>query len=74
MAFFFVFIFTRNYEGLGIAEGVRYGFYIGLLVAAIQLGSYAYLPVPFMIVACWMVASLIQGILVGAVTAAVYRQ
>lgn len=73
-AVFFVFIFTRNYEGLGIAEGLRYGFYIGLLVASIQLGSYGYLPVPFLIVGGWMLASVAKGLLVGAVTAAVYRQ
>lgn len=73
-AIMFVFIFTRNYENMGIPEGLRYGFYIGLLIAALDLGAYAYLPVPFMIVLSWMAASLIKGLLIGAVTAAVYRQ
>lgn len=73
-AIMFVFIFTRNYENLGLAEGLRFGLYIGALLAALTLGMYAFLPVPFKIVAYWMLADLIKGLLVGAVTAAVYRQ
>lgn len=73
-AIMFVFIFTRNYENLGISEGLRYGLYIGGLLAALTLGMYAYLPVPFTIVLSWMLADIIKGLLVGAVTAAVYRQ
>lgn len=70
----FVFIFTRNYEGLGISEGLRYGLYIGLLLAALDLGAYSYLPIPFMIALSWIISNVIKGMLLGAVTAAVYRQ
>lgn len=73
-AIMFVFIFTRNYENLGISEGLRYGLYIGLLLAALDLGVYSYLPIPFMIALSWMLTNVIKGLLLGAVTAAVYRQ
>ncbi|TSA15425.1 hypothetical protein D4R75_15025 [bacterium] len=29
-SFFFVFIFSKGYEGKGISEGIRYGFYVAL--------------------------------------------
>lgn len=73
-AIMFVYIFTKNYESLGIPEGVRYGLYIGLLVSSLDLAAYAYLPVPFMLIVCSMGANIVKGILVGAVTAAVYKQ
>ena len=34
-AFFFVLIFSKGYENKGIMEGLRYGFYIGMIVSKI---------------------------------------
>ena len=73
-AMVFVFIFTRNYENRGIPEGLRYGLYIGLLLASIDLGTFAYLPIPFSLTFGWMCASLIKCVVCGALTALIYRE
>lgn len=70
----FVFIFTRNYENRGVQEGVRYGMYIGLLLAAIDLCTYSYLPIPFALTLSWMLAALVKCILCGIAVASVYRK
>jgi len=68
-----VFFFTRHYEGNGIAGGVRFGVYLGLVLAAINLGTYCYLPIPFSLVASWMVVSFVQSVGLGVVASLVYR-
>lgn len=73
-AFLLAFIFTRAYEGKGIGEGLRFGLYIGLLLAALDFGSYCYLPVPFMLILSWMGGTLIKCVGVGAILALVYRR
>ena len=70
----FVFIFTRNYEGKGIGEGLRFGFYIGLLFATMNIGMYSYMPIPFSLIAAWIVASIAKGLIAGAVTSLVYKK
>lgn len=74
MVFMMAYIFTCHYEGKGIGEGVRYGLYIGLLLAARDLGAYAYMPVEFSLVASWMLGALLTGLGAGATLAMVYRK
>lgn len=69
----FVFIFTRNYEHKGPTEGLRYGAYIGLLFAAVDLATYTWLPIPFALTLSWMGAMFIKCVLCGYITAIVYR-
>jgi hypothetical protein len=71
--FLFGYIFTKGYEGLGIAEGARYGWWIGLLLAAPNLVMYAVQPLPPLLVIGWSVGGLIEGTLAGMVLAAIYR-
>ena len=68
-----VFIFTRNYEGKGAGEGVRFGLLIGLLLVAIELGVYCYLPVPMALWLAWIVIALGKGIISGLVAGLVYK-
>ncbi len=70
----FVCIFTRNYEAKGIGEGLRFGFYIGLLLATLNIGVYSYMPIPFALMVAWIVASLAKGLIMGAVTSLVYKK
>jgi hypothetical protein len=72
-AFMITYIFTRHYEARGVKEGLRFGLYIGLLLASIDLAAYSYLPVEFSLVASWMGASLLKGVGAGAVLALVYK-
>ena len=70
----FVFIFTRNYKGKGIGEGLRFGFYIGLLFATMNIGMYSYMPIPLALVGAWIVASIVKGLIMGAITSLVYKK
>jgi len=73
-AFFFVFVFSKGYEGRGIAEGLRFGLFIGLLIGVpVTAGFWASMPVPNAIAAGWLIGGVIENIAVGAVAAAVYR-
>lgn len=47
-AFFFTLIFSKGYEGKGVMEGVRYGFYVALMmVLPFNYMSYATMPIPY---------------------------
>ena len=35
-----VFFFTRHYENKGVGEGVRFGAYLGLVLAVVEIASY----------------------------------
>ncbi len=37
IAFFFTLIFSKGYEGKGIMEGIRYGFYVGMLKVCVSI-------------------------------------
>jgi drug/metabolite transporter (DMT)-like permease len=58
LAVMFCFIFTKGYEDKGLAEGLRYGVFIGLLVfVGRNLIVYAVQPVPAKLVITWTVAA-----------------
>jgi hypothetical protein len=73
-AFMITYIFTRHYESKGLGEGLRFGLYIGLLLVALDLAKYAYMPVDFSLIAAWMGASLVKGLGTGAVLSFVYKR
>lgn len=73
-SFFFVFIFIKGYQNKGLLEGVRYGVYIALFmnfVAAVAQ-NYAY-PIPYTLALQWFIYGSIQSILLGVVTALIYK-
>ena len=73
MSFFFTLIFSKGYEGKGIAEGVRYGLYVGLLMATpMAYNSYASYPLPYSLALQWFIYGMIQYIILGVVVAAVF--
>jgi len=73
-ALLFVYIFTKEYEGKGIAEGVRYGLWIGLLIwVPIAYMFYNVLPIPYWLAFQWWVYGAIQCIICGIVTALIYK-
>lgn len=74
LALMFCFIFTRGYENRGIGEGVRYGLYVGLLFAGPTLVMYAVAPYPINMVLYWIIGAIIEFILAGVITAALYKR
>ena len=74
VAFFFSFIFSKGYENKGIMEGVRYGFYMGLLLAVpYAYGSYASFAIPYSVALQWFIYALIEYIIAGVALALVFR-
>lgn len=74
-AFFFTLIFSKGYENKGIMEGVRYGFYMGAIIAAgFALGSYASFPIPHRLALEWFLFTLLEYIIAGVVVEQVYAR
>ncbi len=73
-AFAFVFIFAKGYEGRGMAEGFRYGLYLGFLIQVPRAFiSYAVLPYPGRLDLAWLVGETVVYIILGLVAAAIYK-
>ncbi|MCS7313107.1 MAG: hypothetical protein NZ742_09390 [Acidobacteria bacterium] len=73
-ALMFVYIFTKGYEGRGWAEGIRYGVWVGLLIAFPAAATVvALFPLPLQWIFVWTLSGLGWTALCGLVTAAVYR-
>jgi len=74
-AFFFSFIFSKGYERKGIAEGVRYGLYIGIwLSIGMAYGTYAMIQIPYSLALQWFIYGVIQYLVAGIVLALVFKE
>ena len=73
-SFFFAFIFSKGYEGKGIAEGVRYGLYIGIWMSVgMAYGTYAMIAIPYSLALQWFLYGVVSYILAGIVLALVFK-
>ncbi len=73
-AFFFTFVFAKGYEKKGIMEGVRFGVYIALFTFFVgSFEQFIVYPIPYAVVWYWIVAGLVQSVLMGIVAALVYK-
>ncbi len=74
-AFFFSFIFSKGYEGKGIAEGVRYGLYIGIWMSVgMAYATYAMIAIPYSLALQWFVYGVIEYVIFGIALALVFRK
>jgi len=74
VAFFFTLVFSKGYENKGIAEGVRYGLYIGLMFGiSMGYGTYASMPIPYSLALQWFLYSIVQYIICGVALAFVFK-
>lgn len=72
-AFIFTLVFSKGYEGKGIGEGVRYGFYMGLLLATpMAYASYAMYPMPYSLAMQWFFYGIAEYIILGIILALVF--
>jgi len=69
----FCYIFTRGYEGKGVAEGIRYGFLIGLFWLPVAYENFVIFPIPISLAHIWGVTTIVTCMIYGAVFAAIYR-
>ena len=73
IAFFFTLIFSKGYEGKGALEGLRYGFYVGMLMAVpMGYATYATMPITYALALQWFLYGLIEYVLAGIAVALVY--
>jgi hypothetical protein len=72
-SFFFTFIFTKGYEGKGIAEGARYGLYMGIwLSIGMAYGTYAMVAIPYGMTLEWFLLGVAEYVVMGIVASLVY--
>jgi uncharacterized membrane protein YagU involved in acid resistance len=73
-SFFYAFIFAKGYEGRGLAEGIRYGFYIGLFYNyTVAFNEFVLYPIPYRLAWYWIFGGVVQSIVLGILAALVYR-
>jgi hypothetical protein len=73
-SFFFTYVFSRGYEGKGLAEGARYGAIIGLFFGISQsYDSYVIYPIPYSLALKWFLSGFAVCVVLGLVAAAVYK-
>lgn len=74
-AYFFTLIFSKGYEGKGIAEGVRYGFYVAM-ITSLQGAymSYATMPIPYSMALKWFLFGTVQTIIYGVALTFVFAK
>jgi hypothetical protein len=74
-SFFFVYIFSKGYEGKGLAEGIRYGFYVSLMVVLPHAyGTYALMQIPYSLALLWFVYGAVEYVIAGALLSLAFRQ
>jgi len=73
VSFFFTLIFSKGREGKGMGEGVRFGFYVGMLMSIpMAYDTYAEMPIPYALALQWFIYGVVQFIILGIVVAAVF--
>ncbi len=73
-SFFFTYVFSKGYEGRGLLEGVRYGLYIGLMVALpMSYGAYAMMPIPYSLALQWFIYGTLEYMIVGLLLSLAFR-
>lgn len=72
IAYAFVWIWGHGVKGEGIKEGLRFGFYMGLFWASVELMNYAFLPMPMNVVIIGFILDIVMFMLAGAVLSVVW--
>jgi len=74
-AFFFTLIFSKGYEARGVWEGVRYGFYVSMMVNVPgAYMTYATMPVPYSLALQWFLYGSAEMIIAGIALALVFKK
>jgi len=71
-SYFFVYIFSKGYEGKGMPEGLRYGFYISLMTALpAAFAEFAMHPIPVVLSIEWFCFDVVKLLIAGMIAAMV---
>lgn len=73
VSYMFSFIFSKGYEAKGIAEGARYGLYIGLMMSTpMALAQYVVYPITESLAVQWFIYSMVEFIIGGIILAVIF--
>jgi hypothetical protein len=74
-SFFFTYVFSKGYENKGIAEGIRYGAIVAMMVALPHAyGTYALMQIPYAVALQWFIYGAIEYVLAGILLAIVFKK
>lgn len=66
-------IYSKNHEGKGMCEGIRYGIMIGVLIGILNGMSYAWMPISGMLAASWFAGGIAKGLGLGIIFSLIYK-
>ena len=73
-SFFFTFIFAKGYEKRGLGEGIRYGFYVAMMVSLPHAyGTYALMQIPYSVALQWFIFGSLECVGAGMILAIVFK-
>ena len=73
--FLFCYVFTKNYENKGLAEGLRYGALMGVLLAVPPAyDQFVIYPIPYSLALTWALSGIAYWLILGALLALIYRR
>jgi len=73
-SFFFTFIFAKGYEKRGLGEGIRYGFYVAMMVSLPHAyGTYALMQIPYTVALQWFIFGALECVGAGMILAIVFK-
>jgi len=73
-SFFFTFIFSKGYEKRGLGEGIRYGFYVAMMVSLPHAyGTYALMQIPYSVALQWFIFGSLECVGAGMILAIVFK-
>lgn len=55
-------------------QGLRFGFAIGLLLGLMQMGTYTFMPISFLLTWLWFSGTFIQCLTMGAIMGLIYKR
>ena len=69
----FVIIWAKGFAGRDVGTGITFGLLMGLAQQVWAIIDHVVMPVPGVLAAKWVVAGLVQCVLMGIVTALIYK-
>lgn len=69
----FVIIWAKGFAGRDVATGIIFGLLMGLFQQIWAIINYVVMPIPGTLAAKWFLSGLVQAVLLGIVTARIYK-
>lgn len=69
----FVIIWAKGFAGRGVATGITFGLLMGLFQQIWAIIDYVVMPIPGSLATKWFLSGLVQAVLLGIVTACIYK-